>query len=133
MFYVIANQQDLHMAQLIKIIELMGREDLSKRLEHINFGLVLGMSTRRGTVRFLDDMRDTAETMHDVMRKNDAKYAQVEDPEKTADVLGISAVIVQDMSGKRFVLIVWQTWSFPITDSAKDQQLHLRHATHDVV
>jgi arginyl-tRNA synthetase len=110
MFYVIANQQDLHMAQLIKIIELMGREDLSKRLEHINFGLVLGMSTRRGTVRFLDDiLRDTAETMHDVTRKNDAKYAQVEDPEKTADVLGISAVIVQDMSGKRFVLTLWQT------------------------
>jgi arginyl-tRNA synthetase len=108
-FYVIANQQDLHMAQLIKIIELMGREDLSKRLEHINFGLVLGMSTRRGTVRFLDDiLRDTAETMHEVMRKNDAKYAQVEDPEKTADVLGISAVIVQDMSGKRFVPTLWQ-------------------------
>lgn len=110
MFYVIANQQDLHMAQLIKIIELMGREDLSKRLEHINFGLVLGMSTRRGTVRFLDDiLRNTAETMHDVTRKNDAKYAQVEDPEKTADVLGISAVIVQDMSGKRSVLTLWQT------------------------
>lgn len=98
------------MAQLIKIIELMGREDLSKRLEHINFSLVLGMSTRRSTVRFLDDtLRDTAETMHEVMRKNYAKYAQVEDPKKTADVLGISAVSVQDMSGNRFVLTLWQT------------------------
>jgi arginyl-tRNA synthetase len=106
MIYVIANQQDLHMAQLIKIIELMGREDLSKRLQHINFGLVLGMSTRRGTVRFLDDiLRDTADKMHEVMRVNDAKYAQVKDPEKTADILGISAVIVQDMSGKRYVAL----------------------------
>jgi arginyl-tRNA synthetase len=34
MFYVIANQQDLHMAQLIKIIELMGRDDLSKPKAH---------------------------------------------------------------------------------------------------
>jgi arginyl-tRNA synthetase len=109
MFYVIANQQDLHMAQLIKIIELMGRDDLSKRLKHINFGLVLGMSTRRGTVRFLDDiLRDTADKMHEVMRANDVKYAQVEEPDKIADILGISAVIVQDMSGKRCVALVAQ-------------------------
>jgi arginyl-tRNA synthetase len=109
MLYVIANQQDLHMAQLIKIIELMGRDDLSKCLKHINFGLVLGMSTRRGTVRFLDDiLRDTADKMHEVMRTNDAKYAQVEEPDKTADILGISAVIVQDMSGKRYVALVSQ-------------------------
>ena len=31
------------------------------------------------------------------MKKNDTKYAQVENPEKTADTLGISAVMVQDM------------------------------------
>ncbi|KAI1181220.1 arginyl-tRNA synthetase [Nemania sp. FL0916] len=102
MIYVIASQQDLHMAQLIKIVELMGRDDLAKRLQHVNFGLVQGMSTRRGTVRFLDDiLRDVGEKMHDVMRGNEAKYKQVEDPEKTADVLGISAVLVQDMSSKR--------------------------------
>lgn len=41
--------------------------------------------------------------MHEVMRKNEAKYAQVEDPEGTADTLGISSVMTQDMSGKRFV------------------------------
>jgi len=39
--------------------------------------------------------------MHDVMRGNENKYQQVEDPEKTADTLGISAVMIQDMSGKR--------------------------------
>ena len=62
------------------------------------------MSTRRGTVRFLDDiLRDTADKMHEVMRANDVKYAQVEEPDKIADILGISAVIVQDMSGKRYV------------------------------
>ncbi|KAH0312455.1 arginyl-tRNA synthetase, partial [Aureobasidium melanogenum] len=39
--------------------------------------------------------------MHDVMRSNEGKYVQVENPEQTADTLGISAVMVQDMSGKR--------------------------------
>lgn len=35
------------------------------------------------------------------MKGNQDKYAQVENPEKTADILGISAVMVQDMTGKR--------------------------------
>ena len=35
------------------------------------------------------------------MRKNEKKYEQVENPEQIADTLGISAVMVQDMKGKR--------------------------------
>ncbi|KAL4799834.1 hypothetical protein BDV19DRAFT_385122 [Aspergillus venezuelensis] len=102
MIYVIASQQNLHMAQLIKVIELIGRPDLSERLEHVNFGLVKGMSTRRGTVKFLDDiLRDAGERMHEVMTSNEAKYAQIEDPEGIADILGISAALVQDMNSKR--------------------------------
>ncbi|KAI2607745.1 arginyl-tRNA synthetase [Hypoxylon fragiforme] len=102
MIYVVASQQDLHLQQLFKIIDLLGYKDIAQRCQHINFGLVLGMSTRRGTVKFLDDiLRDCADHMHDVMRKNEAKYSQVEDPEGTADTLGISSVMTQDMSGKR--------------------------------
>lgn len=60
------------------------------------------MSTRRGNVMFLDDIiNDVADTMHDVMRKNETKYSQVDDPDAVADTLGISAVMVQDMAGKR--------------------------------
>lgn len=51
MFYVIASQQDLHVKQLFKITELMGNEEIAKRCQHISFGLVLGMSTRKGTVK----------------------------------------------------------------------------------
>jgi arginyl-tRNA synthetase len=40
--------------------------------------------------------------MHEVMKKNEIKYKQVEDPEATADILGISSVMVQDMTGKRY-------------------------------
>ena len=35
------------------------------------------------------------------MRRNEDKYSQLEDPESTSDTLGITAVMVQDMSGKR--------------------------------
>jgi arginyl-tRNA synthetase len=50
----------------------------------------------------LDDiLRDCADHMHETMKKNAEKYAQIEDPVGTADILGISSVMVQDMSGKR--------------------------------
>ena len=105
MIYVVASQQDLHLAQLYKILELMGHEDVSSRCQHINFGMVMGMSTRKGTVKFLDDiLRDVGEKMHEVMQKNAVKYKQVEDPAQTADTLGITAVMVQDMTGKRYVI-----------------------------
>ncbi|KAK0631149.1 hypothetical protein B0T17DRAFT_487444 [Bombardia bombarda] len=102
MIYVVASAQDLHLKQLFKIIELLGHKEIAGKCTHINFGLVLGMSTRRGTVKFLDDiLRDVADKMHETMRKNEDKYKQVENPEAVADTLGISSVMVQDMTGKR--------------------------------
>ena len=104
MIYVVASQQDMHLAQLFKILELMGNKDVSDKCQHVNFGMVQGMSTRRGTVKFLDDiLRDVGEKMHEVMKKNEKKYEQVHNPEQTADTLGITAVMVQDMKGKRYV------------------------------
>jgi arginyl-tRNA synthetase len=101
LLYVVASQQELHLRQLFKIVDLLGRKDIVQKTQHISFGMVLGMSTRKGTVKFLDDiLNDCAEHMHNVMRKNEDKYAQVANPEATADTLGISAVMVQDMRGK---------------------------------
>ena len=103
MLYIVSSQQDMHLAQLFKILELMGNNEVSERCQHVNFGMVLGMSTRRGTVKFLDDfLRDVGEKMHEVMKRNEKKYEQVANPEQTADTLGISAVMVQDMKGKRY-------------------------------
>ncbi|WFD40247.1 arginine--tRNA ligase [Malassezia japonica] len=105
MIYVVASQQDLHLAQFFKILELMDAPFATKgdsKLLHINFGMVQGMSTRKGTAVFLDHILDeTKEHMHEVMKKNEAKYAQLEDPEYTADIVGMTAVKIQDMSGKR--------------------------------
>ncbi|KAK3640293.1 arginyl-tRNA synthetase [Elasticomyces elasticus] len=106
--YVVASQQDVHMAQFFKILQLMGSpySDAVAKCEHISFGMVKDpkgqtMSTRKGTVVSLADSLDSAkEFMHDVMRKNDDKYKQVEDPEATADTLAISSIMVQDYAGK---------------------------------
>lgn len=73
-----------------------------RRRRLLSFGMVLGMSTRKGTVVFLEDILEEArETMHNQMKSNEAKYATIEDPERTSDIIGITAVKIQDMSGKR--------------------------------
>ncbi|CCK69624.1 arginine--tRNA ligase KNAG_0C05260 [Huiozyma naganishii CBS 8797] len=101
MIYVIASQQDLHTAQFFEILKQLGFE-WANSLQHVNFGMVQGMSTRKGTVVFLDNiLEETKEKMHDVMKKNEAKYAQIDNPEEVADLVGISAVMIQDMQGKR--------------------------------
>ncbi|SMQ49256.1 unnamed protein product [Zymoseptoria tritici ST99CH_3D1] len=108
MIYVIASQQDVHVKQFFKILSLMGPpySDIVAKCQHISFGMVKDpkgqtMSTRKGTVVSLADSLDAAKDfMHDVMRKNQEKYEQVADPEGTADTLAISAIMVQDYSGK---------------------------------
>jgi len=100
--YVVSSQQDLHLQQLFKAMHMKGHTWAANRLVHINYGLVKGMSTRKGQVVFLDDILDDAkEVMMGVMQQNADKYAQIDDPEMTADVLAVSAVVVQDMAARR--------------------------------
>lgn len=101
MIYVVADQQNEHVAQLFKTTDLGGHKDIADKCEHVSFGMVKGMSTRKGTVKFLDDViASVREVMWDVMRKNEKKYEQLEDPEAVADILAISAIMVQDLKGK---------------------------------
>lgn len=105
--YVVAMQQDLHLAQLFRIMEMMAGKGLipaqwPKLMQHSNFGMVKGMSTRKGTVVFLEDILDEArDVMHAVMQSNPEKYAEIENPLAVSDVLAVSAIIVQDLAAKR--------------------------------
>ncbi|MDI1487642.1 MAG: hypothetical protein OHK93_006912 [Ramalina farinacea] len=100
--YVVSSEQDMYLQRLFKSIELMGFNTLASKLQHINFGKVQGMSSRMGKVELLGDILDKCgEKTHEKMKENEVKYKQVEDPVTTADTVGISAMMVQDMTGKR--------------------------------
>jgi arginyl-tRNA synthetase len=102
MIYVVADDQELHLKQLFKLVKLTGDHELHSKLEHVNFGLVRGMSTRKGNVVFLDDvLRDVSEHIHDNLLQKPGKSAQIDDLRHTSDSLAISSVVVQDMTGKR--------------------------------
>ena len=80
---------------------------------HVNCGLVLGMSTRKGVVIFLDQfIKEAASAMHAQMRKNEEKYANVEEPEATAEEIALSGIKIQDMSAKRYVAPLLPSVSF---------------------
>ena len=105
MFYCVGAAQEHHFRQLFKILELCGKQWVSK-CEHIGFGLIKSkdgnMSTRKGTVVFLSDILDhVKEEMHGVMKKNEEKYAHIADPEKVSDIVGISSIMIQDMAARR--------------------------------
>lgn len=101
MIYVVGSAQDFYLAQLFKVLELMGFPWASNLL-HVNYGMVQGMSTRKGTAVFLDQIiKEAGDVMHVQMKKNECKYAAVEDPEMTSLEIGITGVKIQDMAAKR--------------------------------
>ncbi|KYR02089.1 arginyl-tRNA synthetase [Tieghemostelium lacteum] len=101
MYYCVASQQDLHFRQLFTILRDMGYA-WAKDLTHINYGMVLGMSTRKGTVVFLEDiLNKTKSKMLKIMKATPEKFSEIEDPEKVADIIGISAVVIQDFAARR--------------------------------
>jgi len=101
MIYVVASQQDLHLKQFFKVLSLL-KYPWASDLEHVNFGMVQGMSTRKGTAVFLDQIiEEASRVMHEQMQTNEEKYKLIEDPEGTAKEIGITAIKIQDMSAKR--------------------------------
>jgi arginyl-tRNA synthetase len=106
--YVVGTEQELYLKQLFKISELIHEQDKlwPTELYHANFGRVMGMSTRKGTVIFLQDILDTAKEhmLENIKAGNQQKFTELEQENRldyVADKLGSSAVIIQDMVAKR--------------------------------
>uniref|UniRef100_A0A8C6SRE4 Probable arginine--tRNA ligase, mitochondrial n=1 Tax=Neogobius melanostomus TaxID=47308 RepID=A0A8C6SRE4_9GOBI len=87
-----------HFQQLFQILSASGHP-WSESCRHVPFGLVKGMKTRTGEVVFLEDVLDEARTrmLHNMSRAQTTK--ELEDPEDTAEKVGIGALIVQDFKG----------------------------------
>lgn len=100
--YIVASQQNLHFQQWFKIVELMGC-DWAKDCVHIPFGLVSleegTMSTRHGRVVFLEDVLNRAvEQTKEIIREKNVATDNIDD---TAKMVGIGAVVFQELSNNR--------------------------------
>jgi len=101
MLYVVGQPQELHFKQLFAILRRMGYPWV-ERMEHVRFGYIKGMSTRRGTIVFLDDVLDEAKER--VLKKMEGLYIQKvkeEERERIAEEIGITAVVFSDLKNRR--------------------------------
>lgn len=105
--YVVGTPQRLHFQQLFQVLELMGYA-WSKRMVHVDFGHVLGMSTRRGEVVFLKEVIDEAvqraeKVIADRGEDKEARIGKVSEEErkKIARAVGLGAIIFNDLRTKR--------------------------------
>ncbi|KAM6991822.1 putative arginine--tRNA ligase, mitochondrial [Tautogolabrus adspersus] len=98
MIYVTDKSQANHFSQLFQILLAAGHS-WADSCQHVPFGLVRGMKTRSGEVVFLEDVLDEARSrmLHNMSRSTTTK--ELENPEDTAEKVGISALIVQDFKG----------------------------------
>lgn len=111
MIYVVASQQDVHMARVIRILKLM-RFDWADQCEHVNHGLVHGpkdaagkitkFSTRKGNVLPLDDaISEVKGAVHDLLHKDARRYATIPKPDEVAEELAISLLKIADFSRRK--------------------------------
>nr|MBN2278009.1 arginine--tRNA ligase [candidate division Zixibacteria bacterium] len=108
--YVVGSAQRDHFRQVFKVVELIEEAEktplkrrVSPRLEHVEFGWIKFqdkmMSTREGNIILLDDVLDKAVEL--ARKKIEEKNPDLKEIEKTAQQIGIGAVLFADMSARR--------------------------------
>ena len=101
LLYVVGTAQSLHFRQLFKVIELMG-DSWAENCTHVNFGLVQGMSSRKGNVIYLEELLDEARNRaQEYMSAHVDKRPELEDEEAVAEAVGIAAIFFSDLSKQR--------------------------------
>ena len=102
--YVVASQQTLYFRQLKKVLELMGYEWAADCV-HVPFGMVSlkegTMSTRKGRVVFLEDVLNQAiEKTKEIIREKNPEASE-EDVAATARLVGVGAVMFNELSNSK--------------------------------
>lgn len=102
--YAVGEEQSLNFKQLFALSEAIGYTDGTK-VKHIGFGLVLmegkKMSTRKGTLVELEDLiGESVSKSKQIMTEKD-KGLSPEDLDKISEVVGIGAIIYNDLRQSR--------------------------------
>lgn len=101
MFYVVDNAQSDHFVALKSLLRCMN-QDWASDIEHVKFGRIKGMSTRKGTAVFLTDLLDEAHIrMKAKQMISPNTRVAVEDNPYVTNTLAVSAVIIHDLRQRR--------------------------------
>jgi arginyl-tRNA synthetase len=103
--YVVGQEQKLHFRQLKAVLRRM-QLDWEDRVEHVDFGLLLGaglvkLATRKGQVLVLDELLDeVVEEARRIVAKKNPELTEAE-RERVAEEIGVGAVLFNDLKRER--------------------------------
>lgn len=101
MFYFVDNAQTDHFVALKSLLSYLGY-DWASSIEHVKFGRIKGMSTRKGTAVFLRDVLDEAHIrMKSKQMSSPNTKVDVEKSPEVTDTLAVSAIIIHDLKQRR--------------------------------
>ena len=98
--YVVENAQAHHFENLFEIISKLDPAS-SCKFQNVKFGRIQGMSTRKGTAVFLFDILNEAKERILEKMQNTSTTKVTENLPEVAEILGISAVFINDMKEKK--------------------------------
>ncbi len=107
--YVVGAEQKLHFRQLKAVLKRLN-VDWEPRIEHVDFGLLLGpgrakLASRKGDVLVLDELLD--EVVDEALRVIEAKNSALADKRKIAEQVGLGAVVFNDLKRERIRDVVF--------------------------
>jgi len=101
LLYVVGNPQELHFRQIKCLLQKAGL-DIENKMIHVRFGHILGMSTRKGTLIFLEDLIDEAVSRAKMkIKKNKTVRDYEENIDDISEAVGIGALLFNDLKNKR--------------------------------
>jgi arginyl-tRNA synthetase len=108
--YVTGQEQKLHFAQWMKVVEKMGYE-WANQLVHVPYGMVSlpegKVSTRKGNIIYAEDiLREAIQKTKDIINEKNPDLA---DKDLIAEQIGVGAVIFNDLFNGRIKDVVF-TW-----------------------
>lgn len=103
MIYVVAMEQEMHFHRVTKTLELMGRQDLAERIQHISFAKINGLPEELKGATLLSDYLDGCRSMvHASLEEEEEEDSfHVDKSDKSVDLLGLAGLFIQDHIHKR--------------------------------
>jgi arginyl-tRNA synthetase len=98
--YVVSADQSLHFEQLFRTLGAMGF-GWAERMKHVAFGRIHGMSTRRGSVVFLDEVLDESVANAKRECETSEKIKDRSHLDEVVEAIGVGAIVFGDLRNLR--------------------------------
>ncbi|KAJ4271336.1 hypothetical protein NW762_000038 [Fusarium torreyae] len=102
MIYVVAMEQEMHFHRVTKTLELMGRQDLAERIQHVSFAKINSLPEELKSAALLSDYLEGCRSMIKAsLEEADEDSSYVDNSDKSVDLLGLAGLFIQDDTHKR--------------------------------